>query len=323
MEFLFSAAALLSTLFSGFLPAPLVVYTAPPFVPEIREARILFGGDMMFDRTVRTVAEEKGGDFIFSCVADLLRDYDIVVANLEGPITSNPSKSVGTVPGGEGNYTFTFPISTAPLLARHNIRLVNLGNNHIMNFSREGLFETKQWLDEAGVAYFGDPDLAESERVERMTLRGMPLSFVNWSDWTPIGKPASNGAGELNPTVEQIAKEKQAGRVVFLYAHWGEEYVAPPERVKLLARQFVDAGAEMVIGSHPHIVQEHETYRGKSVYYSLGNFVFDQYWSEDVRRGLLLGVTLTPAGVSRVEEVPIYSQSDRRPCAAPDSLQAS
>lgn len=323
MDFFVSAITLVSALFSGFLSAPLVVYTAPPFVPEIREARILFGGDMMFDRTVRTVAEKKGGDFIFSCVEGLLRDYDIVVANLEGPITSNPSKSVGTVPGGEGNYTFTFPTPTAPLLARHNIRLVNLGNNHIMNFSREGLLETKQWLDSAGVAYFGDPDLAESERVERMTLRGIPLSFVNWSDWTPVGKPpVSNGAGELNPVVEQIVKEKQAGRIVFLYAHWGEEYVAPLERVKLLARRFVSAGAEMVIGSHPHIVQEHEIHLGKPIYYSLGNFVFDQYWSDDVRRGLLLGVTLTPAGVSRVEEVPIYNQSDRRPCVEQDSRQA-
>jgi poly-gamma-glutamate capsule biosynthesis protein CapA/YwtB (metallophosphatase superfamily) len=315
MEFLSGALAVVSAFIGGLFQAPVFTYMAP-LMSETPRATILFGGDMMFDRSVRTVMDEQGGDFIFSCTDALLSRTDLVVANLEGPVTSNPSVSVGTDPGGEGNYTFTFPTSTATLLARHNIKLVNIGNNHIMNFGHEGLLETKRLLDSAGVGHFGDPDLLEDERVERMTLRGVPLSFVNWSDWTPVGNPAaSNGAGLLDPTIEQIRRESESGRIVVVYAHWGEEYAPPPERVKRLARQFVDAGADIVIGSHPHIVQEHELYSGKHIYYSLGNFVFDQYWSEEVRRGLLLRVEFTRRGVSRVEEVPIYNRNDRRPCA--------
>lgn len=289
------------------------VRKALPLTPQARVA-IIFGGDMLFDRTIRTAMEREGEDYVFSCIADLLRGADLVVANLEGPITSYPSKSVGTPPGEDGNYTFTFPTSTAGLLARHNIRLVNIGNNHIMNFSREGLFETKRWLDAASVGHFGDPDLPESERVERTVIRGMPFSFVNWSDWT---------SDKTDHTVAQVRTEREAGRTVVVYAHWGEEYEPPPARVKQLAHSFVEAGASIVVGSHPHIVQEHEIYHsstslttgGRHIYYSLGNLVFDQYWDESVRRGLLLRVSFTPTGTVSVEEIPIDNQTDRRTCA--------
>ena len=295
---------------SGDRPLPLPVLLAPP------EVEILFGGDMMFDRAIRIAAEEHGDDYLFSCIAETLRSADFVVANLEGPITSFNSMSTGSTVGTPENFTFTFPTSTAELLYRHNIRLVSLGNNHILNFGREGLLQTKDWLERAGVDYFGDPDVGESERVTRLMLRGIPFSFVNWSDWIPIGKPsASNGAGELgNSVVEQIGTEAGLGRIVVVYTHWGEEYVPPTERMKRLAHDFVDAGAEIVIGSHPHIVQEHEVFKDKHIYYSLGNFVFDQYWMESVREGLLLKVTFGGKGVIDVQEIPIELKRDRTVC---------
>lgn len=283
-----------------------LTYTAFPWTVSA-QANILFGGDMMFDRTIRTTMEEKGGDFIFSCIDHVLQNADMVVANLEGPITSFASKSVETSVGGEWNYTFTFPTLTAGLLARHNVRLVNIGNNHILNFGREGLAETKQLLDAVGVGYFGEPDLVEEERVERRVIGGVPFSFVSWSDWT---------SDKTDHTVAQVRAEAQAGRLVVVYTHWGEEYTPPSERVKHLARSFVDARAEIVVGSHPHVIQEREQYKGKYIYYSLGNFIFDQYWNDDVRRGLLLNVTFTRDGVSAIEEIPIYSYSDRRTCSA-------
>ncbi|MBI2612360.1 CapA family protein [Candidatus Kaiserbacteria bacterium] len=277
----------------------------PTPTPEPR-ASIIFGGDLMFDRSIRTAMEQHGEDYIFSCIEGVLQSADLVVANLEGPITTHPSKSIGTKVGGEGNYTFTFPISAAALLFRHNVRLVNIGNNHVMNFGREGLAQTKYWLDEAGVLYFGEPDLSETDRVERISVNGIPFSFVNWSDWT---------SDKTDHTVAQVREEAEKGNIVVVFAHWGDEYVPAPERVKVLARQFVDAGADIVIGAHPHVVQEHEIYQEKHIYYSLGNFVFDQYWSEAVRRGLLLRVEFTRESVASVEEIPIDNQTDRRTCA--------
>lgn len=289
--------------------APTVADAPGVFVRDTVRARdeveILFGGDMMFDRAIHIAMRENGDDFIFSCLPPSLWDADLVVANLEGPVTSHASVSEGSIPGGANNFTFTFPTSTATLLQRHNITMVNLGNNHIMNFGREGLLQTKDWLGKAGVSYFGDPDAIEEERVARPTVNGIPFSFVNWSDWT---------SDKTDHTVAQVRKEADAGRVVVVYTHWGEEYVPPTPQMRQLARSFVDAGASIVIGSHPHVVQEHEIYQGKDIYYSLGNFVFDQYFTEEVRSGLLVRATFDKTGVVATEDIPIYLERDRRTC---------
>ena len=181
---------ILTTLLAfGVWMVPLMATAPAVFVERaIQPTRveILFGGDMMFDRSIRAAMRENGDDHIFSCLPKELWDADFVVANLEGPITTHASISEGSTPGGTNNFTFTFPTSTATLLKRHNIALVNLGNNHIMNFSREGLVQTKEWLTKAGVQYFGDPDAVESDRVARLEISGIPFSFINWSDWTPV-----------------------------------------------------------------------------------------------------------------------------------------
>lgn len=274
------------------------------------KAEILFVGDMMFDRTIRTTMDEKGSDSVFSCIDPLLERADVVVGNLEGPITASSSISLGSAPGDDHNFTFTFATSTAELLKRHNIGIVSIGNNHIMNFSRDGLIATKQYLSAAGVQYFGDPDASETDKVLRTTIGGVDFSFVNWSDWT---------SDKTDHTVAQVRAEAGSGRVVVVYTHWGVEYVPPLPRVRALAHEFVDAGASIVIGSHPHIVQEHEVYHGKDIYYSLGNFIFDQYFSDAVRHGLMLDITFSKNGVTNVHEIPVELEHDRTTCALPQS----
>lgn len=308
MEWLSSFVVGITLFVSGLVPSfgREVSYFMTRIVPP-PHVSIVFGGDMMFDRTIRTAMREHGDDHIFSCITATLKKADLVVANLEGPITNHESVSEGSIPAGENNYTFTFPPSTAPLLKRHNISLVNLGNNHMLNFSREGLLQTKEYLTEAHVRYFGDPDSGEAERVARIRIYGVPFSFVNWSDWT---------SDKTDHTVQQVQKEAELGRVVVVYTHWGEEYVPATKRMKTLAHQFVDAGASIVIGSHPHVVQEHEVYEGKHIYYSLGNFVFDQYFADAVMNGLLLDVEFERTGVVRVKEIPITLGKDRRTCLA-------
>jgi len=119
---------------------------------ENKFVEILFVGDLMFDRGIRYYAEKNGGnDFIFKEISKFLKDKDLVVANLEGPITKNQSVSAGTVPGSTNNYFFTFDPSVARTLYKNNIKLVSLGNNHILNFNYDGLAETKKYLDEANV----------------------------------------------------------------------------------------------------------------------------------------------------------------------------
>ncbi len=270
-----------------------------------QHAEILFAGDMMFDRSVRTAMLKHGDDFVFSCLDPVLQGYDAVIANLEGPVTSNPSMSENAPYMSGESMTFTFAPSVAGLLYRHNIRIVNIGNNHIMNFSRDGLLQTKRNLEEADVQYFGDPDKIESEKVLRTEIGGVQFSFINWSDWT---------SDNTDITAAQVNKEHAAGRVVVVYTHWGEEYQPVVDRVRRLAHDFVDEGADIVIGSHPHIVQEHEVYNGKHIYYSLGNLIFDQYFDPAVMRGLMIAVTFSPNGVEGMQEIPVTLQKDRRTC---------
>ncbi|MDB5238584.1 MAG: hypothetical protein JWM46_854 [Candidatus Kaiserbacteria bacterium] len=275
-------------------------------IPRLSEARVVVGGDMMFDRSIRTTIDEKGGDYVFSCLDPVLKGADLVMANLEGPITPNASKSVGSSVGGAGNFTFTFPLSTAELLYRHNVRVVNLGNNHILNFNFEGLRATEDALTTAGVAYFGDP-VAQS--VATVNINDVVLAFINYNDFG-----LSSSSYRASTTLSQIRAAKKAGALPVVYTHWGIEYVPENDAQIALAHEFVDAGAAIVIGSHPHVVQHHEVYKGAYIYYSLGNMIFDQYWNDAVRSGLLLDITFHKGGVRSVKEVPVYLERDRTTC---------
>lgn len=263
---------------------------------------LLFGGDMLFDRAVRNTIDKKGGEYIFSCIDSKLADADVVVANLEGPITSNGSVSATSTSGDKFNMLFTMPTSTASLLAAHRIGMVNLGNNHIMNFKRAGVLSTIAALDGAQVEHFGDPIY---DNVVNKETDGVKFTLINYNEF----------GGKASSTIAHIHEARAAGMLPIVYTHWGIEYATTSTTTQQkLAHQFIDEGAEIVIGSHPHVVQEHERYHGKYIYYSLGNFIFDQYFSDDVMHGLLLDVDINDKGVQSVKEIPIVLKKDRRTC---------
>lgn len=292
--------------------------TLVPFAPRASSATttVLFGGDMMFDRTIRTIAAREGDDHIFSCIDSLLQSPDLVVANLEGPITSAASVSAGTIPGDRHNMTFTFPLSTADLLYRHNIRIVNLGNNHIGNFGTGGVIATMHALDDAGVGYFGDP---LASRMATPTIRGVRIALISYNEFA-----GGSTKRIASTTIQQIRAARAEGRIPIVYTHWGVEYApTAPAYIRDRAHAFVDAGAEIVIGSHPHVVEDNEVYQGKHIYYSLGNFIFDQYFNDAVSHGILLQVVFTSAGVQSVRTVPIELLRDGRSCPLiPESGEA-
>jgi poly-gamma-glutamate synthesis protein (capsule biosynthesis protein) len=247
-----------------------------------KEVKILFLGDMMLDRYIRGVAMKKGNDFILEKVKDLLGNNDLVVANLEGPITDKNSISMRTIVGEKGHFSFTMHPSWAKTLADNNIKLVNLGNNHIFNFEEGGLNDTKKYLSETGVEYFCEM----GSRFKVSELNGWKIGFVCFNQF-------ENNAEEK--TLADIAEAKKQADLVVLYTHWGKEYetsILP--NIRTLAQQFIDAGADLIIGSHPHVVEPNEIYKGKKIYYSLGNFVFDQYFSADTMKGLAVQVIISP-----------------------------
>ncbi|OHA87002.1 MAG: hypothetical protein A3A96_03630 [Candidatus Zambryskibacteria bacterium RIFCSPLOWO2_01_FULL_39_39] len=271
------------------------------FSYQKREIKILFVGDMFFDRYIRQVGESKGEDFIFYCISNFLKDSSLVVGNLEGPITDSPSVSQGTVVGSPENYVFTFPPSTAKLLARNNIKIVNLGNNHINNFGGWGVSSTKKYLAEAGIKYFGQPREARSDSED---VKWGNISFISYNEF---------GGDSKEKVAQKIKEEKESGQMVFVYAHWGDEYAEVPLRVKNVAKLFAKSGADFIIGSHPHVILPSQKVSDTIVYYSLGNFIFDQYWNKEVSTGLVLELNIKGKEINVIEHK-VSLNRDGRTC---------
>ena len=250
---------------------------------------VLFVGDIMFDRAIRGIADDKGYLYLFSCVKDVLLAQGTVVGNLEGPITKNKSVSKGTKPGNTDNFQFTFDPQVTDALLLSNIGYLNIGNNHIFNFGREGLADTKKYLTKAGIKYFGDP-LEVTTSVAHISLPGREIALINYNQFccdTP--ELMAEAVGKL------VETEKNEGRFVVVYAHWGEEYATSSNSVQQkLAHTFIEFGADAVIGSHPHVVQEVEEYLGRLIFYSLGNFIFDQWFSDDTMLGMGVRLSFSP-----------------------------
>ncbi|MFO7807017.1 MAG: CapA family protein [Candidatus Moraniibacteriota bacterium] len=250
---------------------------------EGNKASLIFVGDLMTDRYIRSIVERKGFDYLLDDkLSELLNESDCAIANLEGPITDFNSRSQNSQEGSQDNFYFTMPSDTTGFLNNNNFCLVNLGNNHILNFGEEGLGQTKDKLKNSKIDFFGAQDQEGSNFAEK-NLKGVKIAFVGYNQFSPSLKKEK--------TLDKIKKASRENDFTVVYAHWGEEYEEKSGiNQRSLGRDFVDAGADLVIGSHPHVIQEMETYKGSRIYYSLGNFVFDQYFSEETKEGLMVEV---------------------------------
>lgn len=251
--------------------------------------KLLFVGDMMFDRHVREAVGKYGsGDYnhILESLKEKLSEYDLIVGNLEGPITENESVSIDSKMGESRNFVFTFAPEVAKVLFDNNIKLVNLGNNHILNQGEKGVQQTKKYLNEAGVEYFDEGSTFVKDNI----------ALVSYNYSIPDSE---------NAAIENIKSAKEKSDIVIVSPHWGTEYKIgdPGASVRALAHRFVEAGADIVIGTHPHVVQASEEYNGKKIYYSLGNFVFDQYFQPETMEGLGVELTINPNGEIEYSEV--------------------
>jgi poly-gamma-glutamate synthesis protein (capsule biosynthesis protein) len=270
-------------------------------VQETPEARILFVGDMMFDRSVRKVGEAKGYEYLFSCIEPYLSNVDGVIGNLEGPVTSYPSISIHRGVGQPGNTQFTFDATVPSVLARYGFIAVSLANNHIRDFGPIGIDQTRAALDAVGLAYIGDPR-DRSTDVTHLTVNDIPITLVAFNQF----------GGSAQDTIRAL--EAHQDRTTVVFAHWGDEYVPASTLQKELAKAFVGAGADLIIGAHPHVIQGHEVIDSTPVYYSLGNFIFDQYWKPEVTKGMGVVVQFTHEGLVNLEPIMFTLTPDRRTC---------
>jgi poly-gamma-glutamate capsule biosynthesis protein CapA/YwtB (metallophosphatase superfamily) len=236
-------------------------------------------GDVMLGRFVRTLMDKNGHDYPFEKMdTQYMRVNDILLANLEGPIAEKAVKTSKAI-------AFRFPPDTVEILEKYYFDALSLANNHIFDMGTAGYDDTVKLLNEAGIANFGDPRDSGSASSTVLLARGQKIAFLGLED--VVYKIDEDKA------VKEIKRLVAKGDTVIPVVHWGVEYTHKPNaRQKDLAHKFIDAGAAAVIGHHPHVVQAYETYKGRPIFYSLGNAVFDQYWSADTQVGLSVSMIM-------------------------------
>jgi len=279
-------------------------------------------GDIMLSRTVAARIKAKGSAYPFEALAGTLRLADIAFANLETPLTGGRDIKPGEM-------SFRADPALADELRQAGFSVVSLANNHTPNFGERGLRDTLAGLDAAGLRHAGaglDQDSAAASAV--VEAGGRIFEFLAYTDsrLTPPAYQAAEGhPGTAPMDIEtmrrDVARARNRGSVVVVSMHAGVEYAARPDDVQTaFARAAVDAGAELVIGHHPHVVQPVERYKGKFIFYSLGNFIFDQDWSRETRDGLAVRFTFRGGRVARADLLPVVIDESRpRPAAGPDA----
>lgn len=244
---------------------------------SIKELNVLFVGDIMLDRYIRKqIQEYKSTDEFVNNFLTNLREvnsqYDLVIANLEGPITENKSKTLNADGTFGKELIFTFPVSSVEILKSLNVKVVSLANNHTNNFGLAGFLDTRKFLTSKEITYFGNPyNQAEYDLDNIYCERDICLGLIGYNQFTLNNNP--------DLVIQEIHKLKVDSKLDFIivFAHFGEEYQLKANSTQVdYAHQWIDNGADLIIGAHPHVIQNTEIYKGKYIYYSLGNYIFDQ-----------------------------------------------
>jgi gamma-polyglutamate biosynthesis protein CapA len=253
---------------------------------------LLFVGDIMLDRTIRKDGEQYGYTELFSCLPGMFEGYDEVIGNLEGTITSNVSVSRDAPYEAPESFRFTFDRAAVQALADAGLSIVSIANNHIRDFGDDGIVQTVAHLDAIGLISFGDPRQNMKKYVVH-EVEGTRIAFI----------PYNQFFGTAEQTLGDLSSASTESDLQVVFPHWGDEYTPARADIKQLAHSFVDAGADLIIGAHPHVIQEIEVYQGAPIYYSLGNFIFDQYWEPAVSTGMMVEVTLQDKKITARREI--------------------
>lgn len=281
--------------------------------------RLLFAGDVMLDDGPgRFIA--LGGDPL-APFASRLRDADYRIANLETPIAT-----VGE-PLDSKIYSFRAHPRVLPVL-KGRFDALALANNHSGDYGKQAFVETMQHLDSAGLARFGGGlNLTEAHQPLWIHHQGLRIAVLSYNEFKPRSFEAgANIPGiawsEDSQVVADIRAARQAGaHLVIPFMHWGwEREPQPTQRQRELAALMVDAGADVVVGGHPHVTQGVEMVKGKLVVYSLGNFVFDGFELPEAKRGWVLRLTLDQQGLVAWDTLAADMDDQGTPHPAPGAL---
>ena len=294
----------------------------PPALPAIRprtSATFLVVGDIMLARGVAAAIERsRDPRRPFSAMSDVLHSVAFAFGNLESPFSARAQASPSA-----NRLIFGAPSDALSGLMDAGFKILNLANNHALDQGPAGLRRTARLLDENAIQHVGaGSDLDQAWQPASVTANGIRIAFV--------GASFNDFGAARNPFVARIEDRARLRRAlancharadfVVVTMHAGNEYTHTPNQAQIdFAHAAIDAGADLVVGAHSHWVQTFESYNGKSVFYGLGNFVFDQDWSRETTHGLALRVRLAKlpgaafATLERIELLPVVIEHASTP----------
>ncbi len=289
------------------------------------EVNFLAMGDIMLSRSVGDKIQKANNPLLpFSQLSSLLEWVDFSFANLETPIV--PTKNMW-VPG---SLVFSTPESYAVGLQKYNFSVLNLANNHAYDQGKSWLFYTMEYLQKLWIQYvWAGSDLEEAWKPVVQEKNGIKICFIGASyasvnDNGTTQTPYVARTYDILRLQESINTAKTLCHFVIVTMHAGQEYKREPNKFqKEFAHAAVDAGADMVIGAHPHWIQTIERYCPNSstemtlcekphyIFYSLGNFIFDQEWSQDTKEGMMLDISLSGDSSLVSWEIPLQDLNNK------------
>jgi len=273
-------------------------------LPLEKSTTLMFVGDIMLSRAVgRKMRLEENFRWPFEKIKEYLRWADLLFGNLECPITEGrPIRS--------GEMVFRADPEVVEGLKWTGFDILSLANNHTMNWGELGLKDTFKYLDDAGISYVGAGiDITQALEPKILEVDGLKIAFLafNDSDVVPISYEATDTrAGTAFMRIlqmkEKVGEAKEKADLVVVSMHSGTEYAYQPNNRQInFAKSAIEAGADLVVGHHPHVIQKTEEHEDGWVAYSLGNFVFDQTFSERTRRGQILEVIVEEGKIKEVK----------------------
>lgn len=281
---------------------------APPPAPTGQSLTLVFAGDVILDRGVAVALRRDGYPALAAALRPFLAEADLAFLDLETPLSDTGTPRVKEV-------TFRSDPAFARVLADAGVDVVSLANNHSGDYGPAALRDTLRHLESAGIAHCGaGMTLAEAAAPAVLERDGVRVAYVGFGEPFWGVALATDRAAGIAPTDTAVivsalrAARAQADLVVASF-HWDWEYdFYPDQETKRFARLAVASGADLVIGTHPHVIQGSELVNDKPVAYSLGNFVFDQKRAmcrENYVRRVTFAVTRTGGRVTAIRRVSV------------------
>ncbi len=270
-----------------------------------------FVGDIMLGSKVGVLLEGNGYDYPYLHVKPYLEKADYAVANLETAVTERDAAQ-------EKQYVFKTSPMALPALKEAGIDLLNLANNHSMDYGLEGLFDTMNFLDEVGLNHMGaGNDAHEAYTPHIADINGLKIAFLGFTGVVPdVSWKAEKNQPGLAETynytrpVESITNAQEQADLVIVVAHWGTERQDTPNKMQIeMAHRYIDAGADLVVGSHAHVLQGFELYKGRWIAYGLGNFIFTSNSASATSKTAILEATCTKEQSCSLQVVPFLIKS--------------